>query len=487
MLKRCAGFDLLLFLVAEVLCAGQKPLMRFVQLSDGHAVLPQDAGRIKDFGGRMFSRSRDILRGGVKFIQTTLRPDFVIYTGDFVENGGWKSGVEAMRFVKATIEDAGLKLFTVMGNHEVAEDKYEAVFGLADYRFYRGDFHFVVLKSTRYYPILRLHRTAFPRHLLYQLDDFLTMCRANTFILVHEPLVCQEETGGWGRPENYQTAVKILERHPFVVAVLQGHTHNFFRKLLSGIEYIICPGLVDAGDRGDPSLNHCMLLYEAYTDRVEVQMYGAKSTDDAYKGIYLPSEKIRFSFRLKKRAQTRGKPEDLRKLSLPNSPDRFDPLIEEGTKFAALYLFEGWKFKTDPENKGLKEGWHRLDWDDSQWKPNTHIQNRWENYLAPNYDGYAWYRTRFSIPASPKGERLSLWLGRIDDSDQTYFNGTLIGKTGALPPQPVDPGSKKVYRNYPLRPDSIHYGQENVIAIRVYDAGDDGGTVYGKPFIRFER
>ena len=69
----------------------------------------------------------------------------------------------------------------------------------------------------------------------------------------------------------------------------------------------------------------------------------------------------------------------------------------------------------------------------------------------------------------------SVELGKIDDADVTYFNGEVIGKTGALPPEyETGYGDSRAY-NIPAK--KIRWDQENTIAVRVYDGGGGGGIV----------
>jgi hypothetical protein len=71
-----------------------------------------------------------------------------------------------------------------------------------------------------------------------------------------------------------------------------------------------------------------------------------------------------------------------------------------------------------------------------------------------------------------------LVLGKIDDVDQTYFNGERIGESGEFPPDYEASEFNKV-RRYPVEADLIRYGQDNVIAVRVYDQGGRGGMWQG--------
>lgn len=102
----------------------------------------------------------------------------------------------------------------------------------------------------------------------------------------------------------------------------------------------------------------------------------------------------------------------------------------------------------------------------------------WEKQGFEGYDGYAWYRVKVVVPASMKKNAwkyggLMLSLGKIDDADETWFNGHLIGRTGKMPPGYI--GAYNVPRSYLIPPEFIRWDGKNTIAVRVYDAGGDGG------------
>jgi hypothetical protein len=71
-----------------------------------------------------------------------------------------------------------------------------------------------------------------------------------------------------------------------------------------------------------------------------------------------------------------------------------------------------------------------------------------------------------------------LVLGKIDDIDQTYFNGEDIGESGEFPPN-YEASAFNEVRRYPVEADLIRYSQDNVIAVRVYDQGGRGGMWAG--------
>ena len=74
--------------------------------------------------------------------------------------------------------------------------------------------------------------------------------------------------------------------------------------------------------------------------------------------------------------------------------------------------------------------------DDSDWLP-IRPGLSWEKQGFPDYDGYAWYRIHVRLPESLRNDpsvrrhqSLTVTLGKIDDVDQTWFNGKVIGTTG---------------------------------------------------------
>ncbi|MEM7311838.1 MAG: acetylxylan esterase, partial [Planctomycetota bacterium] len=140
-------------------------------------------------------------------------------------------------------------------------------------------------------------------------------------------------------------------------------------------------------------------------------------------------------------------------------------------------ISEGWKI-----HKGDNPAWSELDTDDSDWQA-IQVGKSWESQGLEAYDGYAWYRKHIKISDSQaagfrRGKVLKLSLGKIDDVDQTWFNGNRIGETGSMPNAYRPAWS--VRREYMVPGDLINWAGDNVIAIRVYDGANDGGMVEGR-------
>jgi len=154
----------------------------------------------------------------------------------------------------------------------------------------------------------------------------------------------------------------------------------------------------------------------------------------------------------------------------------------------------GWKFIPEDNMKYAEPAF-----DDSDWNP-IGVDKAWEEQGYTGHDGFAWYRLKVVIPSSLKmnsylKDSLKIFLGKIDDYDQTYLNGILIGTNGKNNPKGAvpDPAFNRASpipwdldRMYSLSVanKAIRWDGENVIAIRVYDQGGPGGIYTGHQEIR---
>jgi hypothetical protein len=136
-------------------------------------------------------------------------------------------------------------------------------------------------------------------------------------------------------------------------------------------------------------------------------------------------------------------------------------------------LFGKWKFHMFDNQEWAKENF-----DDSSWE-NILVPSTWESQGFRNYDGFAWYRKTFKLPANFKTEDLMLLLGKIDDMDEVFVNGTLVGSTGNLSRKWASDNEYNRYRNYSIPDNLLKPGKDNVIAIRVYDQQQGGGIYEG--------
>lgn len=111
--------------------------------------------------------------------------------------------------------------------------------------------------------------------------------------------------------------------------------------------------------------------------------------------------------------------------------------------------------------------WAKPDTDDRAWKTIV-LPGLWSQRELP-IDGAVWFRKRVKIPSGWVGKNLQLSLGAIDDYDITYVNGTEVGHTGK-----ENELSWISPRVYPIPADLVT-NDRLVIAVRVFDAGGEGG------------
>lgn len=134
-----------------------------------------------------------------------------------------------------------------------------------------------------------------------------------------------------------------------------------------------------------------------------------------------------------------------------------------------------WRFKV-----GDDMAYAARDHDDRRWA-SIFVPAAWEDEGYPGLDGTHWYRVRVTLPATIPAGDVYLDLGRVDDSDETYVNGTLIGKTGGFPPDYTT--AYHEFRSYRIPSSLLRKGAENVIAVRVFDDKLNGGILEGRPSI----
>lgn len=130
-----------------------------------------------------------------------------------------------------------------------------------------------------------------------------------------------------------------------------------------------------------------------------------------------------------------------------------------------------WKFTIGDDMKWADPNYNDYDWEEIK------VPSSWESEGFHGYNGYAWYRASFDLPDKADNYSLYLYLGYIDDVDEVYLNGNLIGKSGSFPPDYSTAYNSE--RSYPIPQKYLNGKEDNVIAVRVYDAQLDGGIVHG--------
>ena len=117
----------------------------------------------------------------------------------------------------------------------------------------------------------------------------------------------------------------------------------------------------------------------------------------------------------------------------------------------------------------------------AEWKKESIPETGWTALDLPgevdanppffDLDGVFWIRKTIQLPPEFAQSDLTLKIDRIDDCDETYFNGVKVGATGT----DVD-NYWSVDRNYQIPGNLVKAGR-NVIAIRVSDQYGTGGLM----------
>jgi sialate O-acetylesterase len=142
-----------------------------------------------------------------------------------------------------------------------------------------------------------------------------------------------------------------------------------------------------------------------------------------------------------------------------------------------LILDHDWKFKV-----GDSLAYGQLDFDDQHWIK-LERPKMFNELGLKQYDGPAWYRCKVIIPSNLKllnrTKKLDFYFGAVDDCDQFYLNGKLIGSNNIVNDTTFRPAvnQSSVVRKYEVEIGNplINWDKENVIAIRVFDELGDGG------------
>lgn len=150
----------------------------------------------------------------------------------------------------------------------------------------------------------------------------------------------------------------------------------------------------------------------------------------------------------------------------------------------SLSLEGRWQFAVDPENMGEMQGFFRPDYDASEWR-SIMAPGVWERQGITQenpalsrewmpYGGYAWYRRWVDVPNEWSAYNLEINLGRVDDREVCYFNGTKIGESKSLADE----------NRFLIRRHLVRYGEQNLVAVWVLDTGGEGGIVSGPLYLK---
>lgn len=135
----------------------------------------------------------------------------------------------------------------------------------------------------------------------------------------------------------------------------------------------------------------------------------------------------------------------------------------------SLTLPSKWKFVQD-DNPAFSA----KNFDDSKWSV-VSVPLSWVRAGVNKEHSIGWYRTEVVLQDNFLNNDLVLLAGTIDDADETFFNGHLVGNSGKFPPG--DQSAWDIQRKYTIKKEWVQ--KKNTIAIRVYNGIGDGGIISG--------
>ena len=115
------------------------------------------------------------------------------------------------------------------------------------------------------------------------------------------------------------------------------------------------------------------------------------------------------------------------------------------------------------DDQGLSEKWYDVSYVPQAWKK-MNVPQEWRDTEFGKSDGIVWFRKEFELPADVENQKALIGLGPIDDWDNTYVNGTLIGSSTEYNKD----------RQYAIQAGVLKAGK-NLIVVKVTDTGGGGG------------
>ncbi|MFA6448330.1 MAG: metallophosphoesterase [bacterium] len=245
--------------------------IHFAIVADNHFALPDS--NISDWRSDIFLATINSL----KFMQDTLKPDFVVYLGDAISGEGTQPITEQQSFdlTQAFIKDVGDNLtiphYNVWGNHD--GPNFPKIYGYKNKSFRFGDYFFFLMgiELTNYWSGVGKFTDW-----KYFENSLKENSGAASFVFIHEPIF----------PPTFENALKVkqvISKYPQIKFIFQGHTHTEQIDRAKSAVYITCAAFHKPPfyPLYDVSLSDGMMLITRY-----------ELKDGKYSGTEIFSEKI---------------------------------------------------------------------------------------------------------------------------------------------------------------------------------------------------
>lgn len=148
-----------------------------------------------------------------------------------------------------------------------------------------------------------------------------------------------------------------------------------------------------------------------------------------------------------------------------------NPNYPDSVKKAQQAQVARWHQQQSAQDIGNKEEWTKDKFDASDWEKVDVFNSDWNGSWNQPANGVHYFRQQINIPAALAGQKATLRVGTLKDSDATYINGVCIGRTGYQYPP----------RIYQI-PTGILRAGENEITIRLVSEAGRPEFVKGKSY-----
>ncbi|WP_127139992.1 sialate O-acetylesterase [Flagellimonas marinaquae] len=114
------------------------------------------------------------------------------------------------------------------------------------------------------------------------------------------------------------------------------------------------------------------------------------------------------------------------------------------------------------------EGIMNADYDDTAWDT-VQTATMDKVFQRDNFNGMAWFRQEFTFGGNPNSDDYCIFLGRVDDLNTVFINGSLVGRKEHW-------GNNEDEQSYAI-PSGVLKKGKNILAVRVIDVWEKGGLL----------
>lgn len=134
-----------------------------------------------------------------------------------------------------------------------------------------------------------------------------------------------------------------------------------------------------------------------------------------------------------------------------------------------------WTIRIDPRKWGEKKKWFAPDATGEDWRP-IEVPSFWAETDLGDYEGDAWYRTEFNVPAAWKNEPVRLLFCGVDEQAWVYVNGVKVGeRTVESTNSPLAALWEQPFA-IEIPPERVKFEEANLLVVRVRNEKANGGV-----------